>query len=105
MDFFAPAGTTVTGAIQVKAGGATFSFKSVDLYSSTTPIPYTITGLRSSTSMFTMAATLPNTFGDFATVVNPNAASMVDTLMISLSNPSAACCTNPMGLDNIVVTH
>jgi Carboxypeptidase regulatory-like domain len=104
IDFFAPAGTTVTGAIQVKAGGATFSFKSVDLYSSTTPIPYTITGLRNSTSTFTMAATLPNTFGGFATVVNPNAASMVDTLIISLTNPSAACCTNPMGLDNIVVT-
>src|SRR5439155_1992973 len=73
-----------------------FNFKSVDLYSSTTPIPYTITGLRNSTTTFTMAATLPNTFGNFATVVNPQAADVIDTLVIRLSNPAAICCANPM---------
>ena len=102
--FWAPAGTTVTGAIQVTAAGATFSFKSVDLYSSTTRIPYTITGLRNAMTAFTMAATQPNTFGNFATVPNSQAADVIDTLVISLSNPAAPCCRNPMGLDNITVT-
>jgi hypothetical protein len=102
--FTAPGGSTVTGTIQVTAGGAAFAFTSVDLYSSTTPIPYTIAGRRNSTTAFTMAATLPNTFGNFVTVVNPAAAVMIDTLVISLSNPSAPCCSNPMGVDNIVVS-
>ena len=104
IQFNALNGTMVTGAIQVTAGGTTFNFKSVDLYSSTTPIPYTITGLRNSTTTLTMAATLPNTFGNFATVVNPQAADVIDTLVIRLSNPAAICCANPMGVDNIVVT-
>jgi hypothetical protein len=102
--FSAPAGSTVTGTIQVTAGGTVFSFGSVDLYSSTTPIPYTITGRRNSTTAFTMAATLPNTFGNFVTVANPHAAAMIDTLVISLSNPAAPCCSNPMGVDNIAVS-
>jgi hypothetical protein len=102
--FSASAGSTVTGTIQVTAGGAAFSFTSVDLYSSTTPIPYTITGRRNSTTTFTMAATLPNTFGNFLTVLNPQAADLIDTLVISLSNPAAPCCANPMGVDNIAVS-
>jgi hypothetical protein len=95
------AGSTVTGAIQVTAGGGAFGFQSVDLYSSATPIPYTITGLRKSATMFTMSSTVPDTFGNFATVVNPYAAEVIDTVVISLSDP---CCFNPMGIDNIVVT-
>jgi hypothetical protein len=102
IEFFGTAGVTVLGGIQVTAGGATFSFKSVDIYSSVTPIPYTITGLRNSTTAFTVAATQPNTFGNFATVVNPQPTIVIDTLVISLSNPVAQ---NPMGVDNIVVTH
>ena len=86
------------GTIHVTAGRATFSFKSVDLYASLIPIPYQITGLRNSTTVFTLANTLPNTFGDFATVVNPQASAVIDTLVISLTNGVSA-----MGLDNIVV--
>jgi hypothetical protein len=108
IQFWATAGSTVTDTIQVTAGGATFGFKSVDLYSSTTPIPYTITGLRNSTTTFIVAATLPNPQGNFATVVNPQA-DVIDTLVVSLSNAAALAqcptCANPMGLDNIVVTH
>jgi hypothetical protein len=51
-----------------------------------------------------MAATLPNTFGNFLTVLNPQAADLIDTLVISLSNPAAPCCANPMGVDNIAVS-
>jgi hypothetical protein len=101
IQFISPAMNTVTGAIEVTAGGGAFGFNSVDLYSSATPIPYTITGLRNSTAMFTMASTVPDTFGNFATVVNPNVAALIDTVVISLSDP---CCFNRMGVDNIVVT-
>ncbi len=52
---------------------------------------------------FTVNGTEPNTFGNFATVQNPNAGTLIDTLVISLSNPANQCCPNPMGLDNIVV--
>ncbi len=48
-------------------------------------------------------STQPNTFGNFATVSNPNADAQIDTLVIRLLNPAAACCPNPTGLDNIVV--
>jgi len=89
----------------VSAGGAVFNFNSVDLYSSTTPIPYTITGFRNSSTVFTLAGTLPNTFGTFKTVVNPNAAAVIDTLSIVLTNTSGCCGNgNPMGLDTIVLT-
>ena len=87
------------GTIQVTAAGATFSFKSIDLYASLVPIPYQVTGLRNSTTVFTIANTLPNTFGKFATVVNPQAAAVIDTLVISLTDAVSA-----MGLDNIVLT-
>jgi hypothetical protein len=104
--FWAPSGTTVNGTIQVTADEGTFSFKSVDLYSSTTPVPYTIAGLRNSTTRFTMTATRPLNFGVFATVVNPQAGEVIDRLVISLSNPAGPCptCANQMGIDNVVVT-
>lgn len=86
------------GTIQVTAAGATFSFKSIDLYASLVPIPYQIAGLRNSTTVFTISNTLPNTFGNFATVVNPQAAAVIDTLVISLTDAVSA-----MGLDNIVL--
>jgi hypothetical protein len=86
------------GTIQVTGGGATFSFKSVDLYASLVPIPYEITGRRNSTTVFTLANTLPNTFGSFATVVNPQSSAVIDMLVISLTDGVSA-----MGLDNIVL--
>ena len=93
-----------TGNITITAGGATFRFNSVDLYSSTTSIPYTFTGLLGSTVVFSVNATQPQTFGNFATVVNPDAGVSIDTLVISLTNAPAPCCGNPVGLDNIVLT-
>jgi hypothetical protein len=104
VQFWASGGSTVTGDIQVRAGGSVFYFRSVDLYSSTTPIPYTIRGTRNSTTVFTISDTVPNTFGNFRTVVNPNATQPIDTLSIALSNAAAPCCRNPMGLDTIVVS-
>lgn len=100
--FMSGAGATTTGEIRVTAAGK-FTFQSVDVYSSTTPIPYLITGIANSATVFTLERTQPNTFGNFATIGNPNAGAQIDTLVIQLSNPAAACCPNPTGLDNIVV--
>lgn len=103
VQFFAAAGSTVTGEVRVTAGGSVFNFHTVDLYSSTTTIPYTMTGLRNSSAVFTLAGTVPNTFGSFRTVTNPNAAAAIDTLSIVLTNTPGAP-RNPMGLDTIVLT-
>jgi hypothetical protein len=92
-------GTPGTGTLHVTAGGATFSFTSVDLYASLVPIPYQITGLRNSMTVFTLANTLPNTFGNFVTVVNPQASAVIDTLVITLTDGGSA-----MGLDNVVIS-
>src|ERR1700686_2836623 len=73
IQFSALSGTTVTGEVRVSAGGSVFRFKSFDLYSSTTVIPYTFKGFRNSSTVFTFADTLPQTFGNFRTVANPNA--------------------------------
>ncbi len=101
--FMSAAGATTTGEIRVTAAAGKFTFQSVDVYSSTTPIPYLITGIADSATVFTLQRTQPNTFGNFATISNPNAGAQIDTLVIQLSNPAAACCPNPTGLDNIVV--
>ena len=99
-------GTGVTGEIQITAGGEVFSFKSVDLYLSTTPIPFVIVGTRAAGKEIEFGDTLPaagvvgNTFGAFRTVRNPSTGRLVDTLTLTLINP---CCDNPMGLDNIVL--
>jgi hypothetical protein len=94
----------LTATIQVTKDDSTFTFSSVDLYSSVTPIPYVITGLLNSTAVFSFEGKVPNTYGDFQTVVNPNSNYLIDSLRISLTNPAATCCSNPMGLDNITVT-
>ena len=46
---------------------AKFKFQSVDLYSSTTPIPYVITGITNSATVLSIQNTQGNTFGNFAT--------------------------------------
>jgi hypothetical protein len=102
--FSLPAGAPATTAsVRVTAGGQPFMFVSVDVYSSITPIPYTFTGLKSGATVFTVAATEPNTFGNFATVASGHAGDVIDALVISLTNPQTDCCDNPMGLDNIVI--
>ena len=103
IQFKTPGGTTTTGEITAVAAGAAFSFVSVDIYSSTTKIPYEITGLANRSVVFTLQDVQGNTFGAFATIANPHAAAVIDTLRIRLTNPAAPCCANPVGLDNIRV--
>jgi hypothetical protein len=106
IQFYASPGTIVTGELRVAAAGSVFGFSSVDVYSSTRPVPYTITGLRNRSTVFTLRDTLPNLLGTFRTVTNPNAAASIDTISIVLTNEAASCstCRNPMGLDRIVLT-
>jgi hypothetical protein len=92
-----------TGEITVTAGGALFEFHSVDLYSSITTIPHEVIGVRGGGVVFSFSGTVPNTFGQFATVSNPYALTRVDTLLIRIVNPQTACCDNPVGVDNIVL--
>ncbi|WP_292790804.1 hypothetical protein [Nostoc sp. NMS7] len=95
---------SLAATIQITNADSTFTFSSVDLYSSVTPIPYVITGFLNSTAVFYFEGRVPNTFGNFQTVVNPNSNYLIDSLRISLTNPALTCCSNPMGLDNITVT-
>jgi hypothetical protein len=101
--FRTPAGVASSAQIRITSGGTDFRFVSVDLYSSITPIPFVFTGLKDSATVFSVSGTEPNTFGNFATVTNPQSAALIDTLFITLANPVTACCDNAMGLDNIVL--
>jgi hypothetical protein len=101
VQFVSPAGTTIVGEISVTAPGGTFGFGSVDIYSSTTKIPYEIIGLAKGALVFTIANVQGNVFGGFATIANPHPGAAIDTLLIRLTNPAAPCCSNPVGLDNI----
>jgi hypothetical protein len=103
VQFLAPAGSTTTGDVTLQSPDGLFTFTSVDVYSSTTKIPYEITGSAGGTPVFAFHDVVGNTFGLFATVVNPHRGAAVDTVRIRLSNPAAACCGNPVGLDNIRV--
>lgn len=91
------------GELVITRSGDVFDFESMDLYSSITVIPHEVIGLRNGGVAFRFSATVPNTFGQFATVSNPNSRTAIDTLLIRLTNPATACCDNPVGIDNIVL--
>jgi len=98
--FLAPGGSTLTGDVTLRSAHDAFTFTSVDLYSSTTRIPYEVTGLAAGVEAFSLHDEVGNTFGNFKTVSNPHGTA-IDTLRIRLTNPAAPCCENPVGLDNI----
>jgi hypothetical protein len=104
VEFTGPAGMTLTGELRVTAGGAPFWLNAVDFYSSTTKIPYVIEGFFNGEPAFTVIDVIGNTFGAFARRMNPQADLPVQEIRLRLSNPSAPCCSNPMGVDNIVVS-
>jgi hypothetical protein len=104
IEFYGPAGVTTTGELRVTADGAPFWLNSIDFYSSTTKIPYVIEGFLNSEQMFAVTDVIGNTFGAFARRPNPKADVPVQEIRVRLSNPSAPCCSNPMGVDNIVVS-
>jgi hypothetical protein len=104
IEFSAPAASTTTSSIVVTDGGSTFDFNSIDLYSSVTPIPYTLIGLLNLSPVFSVSGTIPNPMGGFVTVLNPVPTLTIDTLEVVLTTTTPSCCSNWAGLDNIVVT-
>jgi hypothetical protein len=104
IQFVTPGGTMSSASVQAFANDhAPFSFRSVDVYSSVTRIPYTISGVRDFATVFVMTDTLPNTFGNFRTVTSTHASDLIDSLTIELTNPTTFV-PNPMGVDNIVLS-
>jgi hypothetical protein len=93
----------LVGEVTVTSSGQLFSFQSIDVYSSITTIPLEIIGLRAGVAVFAFSGTVPNTFGRFATVENPQPTALIDTLLIRITNPATSCCSNPAGIDNIVL--
>ncbi len=95
----------ITTGLYFDAGGLDFTFGSVDLYSSVTPIPYRIRGYQDSVVVFDLIGTAAQTFGGFRTVYSDEASSLlIDRLYILLTNPYMAIGGNPMGMDNVSVT-
>jgi len=88
------------GEVKISAGGASFRFASVDLYSSITQIPYVFTGVANSTTVFVISGQQGNANGNFVTIANPQSTVSIDTLFIRLTDIVPG---NPMGIDNIVL--
>jgi hypothetical protein len=89
----------VEGSIEITYDGGTFSFGSLDVYSSVTPVPYVFTGHLNGKTMFTTSGTVPLPYGNFISVSNPHRADLIDTLQVTLSTSIQ----NAVGVDNIVV--
>jgi hypothetical protein len=81
----------------------TLNFRSVEVYSSTTEIPYVITGIANSVTVLSIRGTQPQTFGNFARLTNPQPDTQIDGLIIRVTNTAYPCCSNPVGIDNIVL--
>ena len=98
---------SVSASLEITDGGDAFTFKSVDLYSSVTKIPWVFTGFRNGVEVFSANGEVPNTFGLFLTTANPFGSTEIDRLVIALTQPINVTCDcgalNPMGPDNIVV--
>ena len=54
-------------------------------------------------TVFSTSGTVPNTFGNFVTVSSPYSSATIDLLSITLTNSATPCCSNAVGLDNIVL--
>jgi hypothetical protein len=99
---FAVFSTPGNAEIVITTAGAPFSFQSVYVYSSTTPIPYVFTGSRNGSTVFTVSGVVSNPFGASSPVINGRGADPIDTLSIAPSNPDD-CCGNPVGIYSIVL--
>lgn len=89
------------------SGGGPFALVSARLYSSVTNIPYVLRGVLNGTTVYTETGLVPNTLGNYATVANPQAATPVDAVFITVTNPATSSCIgcpgNPVGIDDIVL--
>lgn len=100
--------TPLDSELRVTAtGGGPFTLVSARLYSSVTPIPYVLRGVLNGVTVYTVAGTVPNTFGSYATVANPNGDTVVDAVYLTVTNPAIptcpTCTNNPVGVDDLVL--
>ena len=91
-------------SVTVTRAGEAFTFGAIDLYSSVTPIPYTLLGTLGGRTVLSASGTVPNTFGNFATVPSTDATAALDRLEVTLTTARLLVGSNPYGIDNIVVS-
>jgi hypothetical protein len=99
--------------VTITRQGSPFGLTSLQIYSSITSIPYTIIGLKNSSTVLSLSATQPNTRGNFVAISNPQPKAVLDALIIRLTNPGGAGVqsltdvnsTNPVGLDNVALSY
>jgi hypothetical protein len=102
IEFLVPANTVVSKAVTVTEAGKEFSLDSIDIYSSVAAVNWQLVGSLKRQSVYKDKGQIPNPMGGFATVDNPDASALVDSVQITLSGEKVAV-DNPVGLDNIVV--
>ena len=106
LTFSAPNGTTLQASLSITSRGCPFTFRSLALYSSTTPIPYEFIGLRHGAIVFSVGETLPHTRGTWRTVSNPSAAEPIDRLGIVVTNAPLSVLSpgaNPVGVAHLIL--
>jgi hypothetical protein len=108
IQFISPLAVTTSGEVAITAaGGAKFTFQSLEAYSNATAVTYSITGIANGAAAFVLQNTTGGQFGTlFVPVRSPETVlTPIDALLIRLSNSGPPCCTtsNAMGLDNIIL--
>ncbi|HEX3665661.1 MAG TPA: hypothetical protein VHU23_10560 [Rhizomicrobium sp.] len=102
IEFLVPANTVVSKAVTVTEAGKEFSLDSIDIYSSVAAVDWQLVGSLKGQTVYKDKGQIPNPMDGFATVDNPDASALVDSIKITLSGVKVAA-DNPVGLDNIVV--
>jgi len=103
IDFDVPANSEVGKAVTVTESSREFSLDSIDITSSISAVNWEFVGKLKGQTLYTDKGQVPNPMGGFTTVDNPDAATLVDSVEITLTGLKTACCDNHIGLDNIVV--
>jgi len=96
--FLAQPGVPTKAEISVTAGGSTFSFVSVDLYSSTTPIPICLHRADGLDDGVLGNRHRPEHLWGDRDGCESRVGDLIDTLFIEITNPPG---NNPMALDNL----
>jgi hypothetical protein len=99
--FTSARGSTTAGELVVTSD-APFRFQSVDVYSSTTPVVFVITGIANGRTAFTLQNTLSSP-AEFVGIANAASAPAVDALVIRLATPPLSCCDTTVAVDNIAL--
>jgi hypothetical protein len=102
IEFVVPANTAVGKAVTVTEAGKEFSLDSIDITSSVAAVNWELAGSLKGQTVYKDKGQIPNPMGGFATVDNPDASTLVDSVEITLTGVQTGV-DNHVGLDNIVV--